>query len=723
MPTKAKNSLKGYCLKLLHNIRQFRTNHPIIYATIVFVVATIASFILEKCLRGYYNIYLKALLEFNAKRLVLIWVVVETLFLTLSYGKKGLDFIYKYRYLLGLGLFVLCVAMQINYSSSGMFEGKIQPNHPTQTGDMITGISRGIRTDEYVVTTPMVISQYRNDYDLVNPDIMADDVITSLYPKLPNKSLPSVLTTPQYLGFTFLPFEYAFSFYQLLPWFVAFFAVLEMLMVITKKRKLMSSIGSLFIIFSPVILWFDSVQYIMYVALLFDIFYLFINHGKNWKSKLAYSIIFGWVAACFAMIIYPAWQVPYGYILLALLIYLIIDNRKSLKWRDLLYVLPVLGVVLVLVIPNIMISLDQYKLASQTVYPGKRSESGGGGLAWIFYSISSIFFPIDEVSNASETSGFVCLFPIPIIVGIYMIFQSHKKKQYDSLLISLVVLSIFFSFIYFIGNGFISKITLLFLTPAIRLRPVLELVCLLIMIRLLSTHQKKKTPERPALLAIATVLITAILVYAGAVQIDLFTDTTYMNLARVCIAFVVYYTAIYCLLDNRRQTGYIIGTIAIIFAGYQFLTVHPLRSGLDVYTDKPVAIKIRELSSENQDALWITSGSALSQYALANDARVINSVSYYPVLERWRLLDPDCKDDDTYNRYAHIGITITQDATKFEHAAFDAFNLDLNYQDICLLHPTYFLSDTAYNTIPGWSQKLIYDEDGIYIYKFNCQAD
>lgn len=727
MPTKTKKikkTPKNFFLNFLHCAQDFRTRHAVLYGVIIFALALLISLVFEQCLRSYYNNFLAANLSFSLKRLILVTVATEIISLTLAYGKQGIELVYKYRYLFGAGLFVLCVAMRINYSSAGMLDGLIQPSYSTQTDDIITGISRGIRTDEYVVITAGILSQSHNDFSLVNPDLMADDVITSLHPKLPNSTIFTLLTTPQYLGFMFLPFEYAFSFFQLLPWFVAFFAVFEMLMVFTKNRKLMSLIGSFFIIFSPVVLWFDSVQYIMYVALLFDIFHLFLQYGKTWKSKLAFSALFGWVGACFVMLIYPAWQVPYGYVLLALLISLLVSRRKQLSWHDLLYVLPAIAILAILVLPNIFGSFEQYKLTTGTIYPGQRSESGGGGLAWIFYSISSIFFPLREVANPCEASGFVCLFPIPILLGICTIVRSAKKKQYDPLLISLVVLSIFFAFMYFVGNGFIAKITLLYLTPAVRLRPVFELVCLLIMVRLLSSYQTTKIPHKPALLAIVTAIITAILVRLGSAQIATYAGEAYMGSTMTCAAFIIYYIAIYCLLDNRKQTSYLLGAIALLFAGYQFLTIHPLRTGIDVYTDKPVAEKIRELSAENEDALWLTSSSTLSSYAVANDARVINSVNYYPTIDRWRQLDSEGKYADIYNRFAHIGITIETEAPTNFHlygSIPDSFHLDLNYKDVCLLNLTYFLSDREYDDIPGWSQNLIYSEDGMYIYHLDCE--
>lgn len=126
-----------------------------------------------------------------------------------------------------------------------------------------------------------------------------------------------------------------------------------------------------------------------------------------------------------------------------------------------------------------------------------------------------------------------------------------------------------------------------------RLRPVLELVCLLIMIRLLASYQADRPPKKPALLAIITSILSAILVYLGTAQINTYAGGPYMRPSMICATFIVYYILIYCLLDNRKQTGYIIGAIALVFAGYQFLTIHPLRSGLDIYIDKPVAQNTR----------------------------------------------------------------------------------------------------------------------------------
>ena len=48
-------------------------------------------------------------------------------------------------------------------------------------------------------------------------------------------------------------------------------------------------------------------------------------------------------------------------------------------------------------------------------------------------------------------------------------------------------------------------------------------------------------------------------------------------------------------------------------------------------------------------------------------APTINSTNVYPNLEHWSQLDPEGSNEEIYNRYAHILITLTdEEATEFE---------------------------------------------------------
>lgn len=73
-------------------------------------------------------------------------------------------------------------------------------------------------------------------------------------------------------------------------------------------------------------------------------------------------------------------------------------------------------------------------------------------------------------------------------------------------------------------------------------------------------------------------------------------------------------------------------------------------------------------------------------------APTINSVNIYPALDRWKKLDPNGENFQIYNRYAHIRIKLGNEPTKFYPEFLDAFNLDLNVDDIPKLEIKYIMS-------------------------------
>lgn len=92
-------------------------------------------------------------------------------------------------------------------------------------------------------------------------------------------------------------------------------------------------------------------------------------------------------------------------------------------------------------------------------------------------------------------------------------------------------------------------------------------------------------------------------------------------------------------------------SFAFISTGY----INPIRRGLDVLTNTEMAKYIRE-TSEKDDSKWVVFGDhKIAQYALANNANVLNGVHIYPNFKIWEILDPEKTYIDIYNRYAHIG--------------------------------------------------------------------
>ena len=74
---------------------------------------------------------------------------------------------------------------------------------------MIAGSPRGVRSDEWVVNTQMIIAQAANDFKRVNYNIGGQDM--SLISDVPYKEW-SIMFKPQNLTFFIMPLEYAFAF-------------------------------------------------------------------------------------------------------------------------------------------------------------------------------------------------------------------------------------------------------------------------------------------------------------------------------------------------------------------------------------------------------------------------------------------------------------------------------------------------------------------------------
>ena len=111
-------------------------------------------------------------------------------------------------------------------------------------------------------------------------------------------------------------------------------------------------------------------------------------------------------------------------------------------------------------------------------------------------------------------------------------------------------------------------------------------------------------------------------------------------------------------------------------------TVNPINKGLDVLTEKPFAKEVQKLVNDNPNNRWISVNShfAVPNYLVANGATTINSVNYYPNLKLWNKLDAGKVYENIYNRYAHITITLTNEATTFELTENDKFNINFRWR-------------------------------------------
>ncbi len=149
--------------------------------------------------------------------------------------------------------------------------------------------------------------------------------------------------------------------------------------------------------------------------------------------------------------------------------------------------------------------------------------------------------------------------------------------------------------------------------------------------------------------------------------------------------------------------------------------VNPLYKGVDILTDTDIAIYIRE-TSQKDDSKWIVYGNHYyAQYALANNANVINGIHMYPQFKIWEILDPQKKHADIYNRYAHVMVSEYDEGENLVNlTAMDTIELNIDPCDDKLkeLKVKYVLSSYELSKTCLIKMKQ-FDSLNVYIYELN----
>lgn len=634
---------------------------------------------------------------------------------------------FKYRYWIAGILFAILVVGGYHGSSMGMWNNYVDPNVSIKNSTPIIGISRGIRSDEWLVGTPYILSQFSDSVNFSgsNDLINAKETDVTFYPRLVQKNYTIVLT-PSNLGYLFLPNEMGFSFSWYFNYFAIFLVTIELFMIITKKNKLYSVLGAFLITFAPAVMWWNYCAVQLYGETALLIIYSFFKNKKVW-IKAILALLLGWMAACYILTMYPAWQLPYGYFFLIIFIWMIFENKKDIRWRDSLYLIITGVVCALLVLPLYFGASEVYEAISNTVYPGDRASYGGGNWYFIFDYIGNIFLPYSNtVGNASELSQYISFYPLPLFMGLYYIYKNKReKKKNDVFLILTSILSILLTlWCFFPLPKILSKITLMTMSTPGRAQLVLGYISIFMMIYILnkyetSTKIKQKMQEKKILSLMSFMIFGMVLLFSNKTM--LVDSLNNVNVYTNIISVVVFSPLFYFIALNNKKTNRLIFSALIFLSLLSTLCINPISKGLSVFYDKPFAKEIQKLVRKNNDSIFlvVNSGVVIPNYVLVNGAKVINSTNFVPNLDLWNKLDEENKFNFIYNRYSHVAVELINNDTNFELIQDDLIKVNLNYDDICIAKANYLVSSVELAKKNGYYYE-IYHKNNMYIYKTFC---
>ena len=609
---------------------------------------------------------------------------------------KFVDFIIKYRWIIAFTIFVIAVFFRLHMSSIGEFNKYFPTVSDDYSYKEIIGHSRSIRSDEWAVQTPTFFSQAYSGYAMTSyqKSLGGINMVLDYYAPVFDFTL---IGKPFNWGYILFGNEIGLSWYWSLFVILLFMLAFEMFWIITKHNRVLSIVGSLMIGFSPAIQWWMMPHMpvvFLYAMWLFVVgYYFFTTKSTLFSWVLTILGIIGFVG--YALSIFPSIQIIMGIVALSLLIACLYRDKdlfkfkvKSIRCLKLVIMLCATGVVLGYFL---LTSKESISLLMNTAYPGERVSMGGDGtLSSLFPTLYSMFLPYKDANilNNCELATFIHF--CPVVLVLFPLISKKLRENNDSIryvgvtLFSLIAIEILFMCVGFtelqakltlfsynnrmqISYGFTSVIFTIWGINALWKYP-----------EILSKKQKIIIPL-VFLLFYITLLDANIIAYAGVllplIEISIFAIAVLLFIMRKKVLFALWMS------------------IIMIEAG---ATINPLCSGIGAITDHPISEEINNISTNDKNAIWLTTGdnsSIVANFVAANGGRVLNGTNFLPDFTKWDLLDTDRENEEIYNRYANQYVYLTTEETTFENKYADTIDLYLNPQDLDELGITYILSN------------------------------
>lgn len=581
----------------------------------------------------------------------------------------------RFRYAIALLYLVLIVVGKFTGSSLGFYDGMLQGNTPNYQKSTLLGIPQGVRGDEWATEKPYYFAQVMGDKDLPylndNLSFTGSDMVVSAF--APVKDIV-ILARPDLWGFLFLPADYAFSLYWFFRLILLFMASFEMGYLLTKRYRY-ALISAFVIVFAPAVQWWLSQALMImlmsgqFAVVLYDRYL----KSDSIRSRFIYLIGVFYFGMVYILTMYPATQVPLGYIFLGILIYLVIKNRDKKpfsKQRLISYLivsLPFIGII----IRFFLKSKDALKTIMNTVYPG--SSRPWIPLSWDFelYQFVNVFTALlkhPQFLNASEISQFFTFTPFVVLS---MVFLLKNKEEYKGKLLLPVIILCSTGLLWLMSwlpyNSIINKLTLMSFTYPARITYAYGFGFTLLIISLLPLlENRSKNHSKKMIIGISGgVCFLTLCILTNSENVFNYFKTSSFGTIMMILTVILFSYMGYLLLQGGKQQTIRFSILLVVVSLGSTLMVNPLTQGTSSMFDKTTMAKIREIDSKDQGR-WMVSGSpTISNLVTAQGVARTTGTYYYPDWTMMEIIDKDHKYINLWNQFAHIDMRLTDGPVEF----------------------------------------------------------
>ncbi|GAB3979941.1 hypothetical protein GCM10028806_46390 [Spirosoma terrae] len=558
-----------------------------------------------------------------------------------------------------IGLFLVLTLAKINYSSIGMWN-TIMPDGSDAKRGIISGNPKPIRMDEWAILAPFMLSQANQGFPLENPAIGGEKVALVGY--FPINHFISFFR-PDYWGFYLFDVDHGFAW----RWnFILCFGLISVMlafMLLTRNQFWLSVLGAIWLIFSPGLAWwsfFLLTSIYSGFGMLIASAYMFF--ATKTRTILIAGILFFWCFSMFALTLYPPYQVPLGYLLVFLLVgYTWQHFNKELLFSKIWLKLGVfavafasMGFIFYMYYLDAKSTID---VMSNTVYPGKRSETGGTGFVANWFSeyyagwlLSDQKFPQTWL-NICELSHFITFTPVIAVSTLIYFIRTKKIDPLLAIILGYVLVLLIWIEIGF--PAFLAKATLLDVSPTRRTQIPFGIANVVLAVLYMGYIHAKKIKVEGSLVAALSVAVIGFMVYAAWLNLD-DAQGVYKSyqLFLPTLFFIVLNWLLLPVVNFPSKEIAVVG--AVVFFTLPNLKINPVGKGMTPITDNALYKKVREIHLQEPEARWVVLGNQYITYIVtATGVNQLSGVKNQPDFKTMRVLDPTAKRDSAYNRYAH----------------------------------------------------------------------
>lgn len=528
---------------------------------------------------------------------------------------------------------------------------------------------RQIRSDESLVLTPMAVAQsaHRPPFPVVNHLLGADGSPALLVGMtgLP-VAHPTALVKPATWGYFLLDLRQALAWHGWWPLFAGFLALWWLL-----ARSVGAPVGAAAVLAATLaagpyaLVWSGWPAYLLSFFALAVLFAHELLMVRRLPQALALGLGLGMALPGFALVLYPAWQVPLVYLGLLLFFGLVWRDRRSChlglaQWS---------GLALALLVTVIVMASwwwdarDAILAMSQTRYPGQRDAVVGGdvllGLTLLGRGMTNavtLYRDVPGLLNPSEAGGFIYLL-LPLTVGTLLVFL--RRRALDAVAVVLLLFLAMVLFYIFVGLTVDwARFSLWGRSAPIRAVLALAVAQTVLMAWLLAQRNRALPPAAQGIAPIwLAVTAAALWMVFSALLLRSFPDAirSTWTTGEALLAVFAVGTLSFALL--RAHDRLWIGGLLFwsLGAGLAFQPVSQMPGSI-VVADW-LSVMAASANVKGEEGRVAVFGDHVPAMMLAAAGQpVLNGVFYVPPHAIWSKLDPEGEYQDVTNRYQHLRI-------------------------------------------------------------------